>query len=204
MGDLSASDNRAIRCLYFNKDLFTQNDIPFPYQSVRDGTWTHEKFFELVSLGGADLNGGGKTKEDEDLYGLYAQGSINANLFYSSGHQFVQKDADGLLTVAFNNAESIDILQHIADTLDLHKSAVLNTDDGNYLKHIADFADNHSYFYAEVMIFIEHMRQYPFNVGIVPMPKYTEEQEHYCQFADGYCSSFAGFSTRFLMNPYRR
>ena len=83
MGDLSSSDNRAIRCLYFNKDLFTQNDIPFPYQSVRDGTWTHEKFFELVSLGGADLNGDGKMKEDEDPYGLYAQGSINANLFIS-------------------------------------------------------------------------------------------------------------------------
>jgi len=184
MGDLSTIDNRAVRCLYFNKDVFDKYNLAYPYQSVKDGTWTHDAFFGLVKQGTIDLNGDGNY-DDNDQWGLFAQSSIGKNLYYSSGHPFVAKSTDGLLTSYFNTPESVNIMAKVAERVLGTTDCMLLSND--YQKYQPLFAEGHSLFYSEVSIFIKTFRQYDFEVGMLPMPKYDENQEHYCQYADGYC-----------------
>ena len=187
MGDLSATDNRAVRCLYFNKDLFEKYALEDPYELVKSGKWTHDKFFEIVKSANYELDGDGKMTEN-DIYGLIAQTSLGVNLYYSTKNQFVTKDGDGLLMPSFAN--SIDIMQRVSESVtDASPFLYLDND---YQKCLAMFAEGHSLFYAEVLIMVERMRQYTFNVGILPMPKLDENQDGYCQFADGFCLNFAG------------
>ncbi len=70
-------------CVFFNKDLLASNGITEdPYQLVRDGKWTFDKFREMALATTKDLDNDGKM----DTYGvlvispiLFARQMINAN-----------------------------------------------------------------------------------------------------------------------------
>ena len=189
MGDLSATDNRAVRCLFFNKDLFKKYELENPYELVNNGTWTIDKFLSMVSGGLVDLNGDGQYDEN-DQWGLYVQGTIGQNLFYATGNSFIAKEKDGTLSIAMDGEKTLAVMSDIADKVVRSKSAINISND--YEALIPLFADGHSLFYSEVSLFLERFRQYEFDVGVLPMPKYDENQADYSQFADGGCMSFAG------------
>lgn len=189
MGDLSATDNRAVRCLYFNKNLFSKYNLDDPYTLVRSGEWTIEKFLKMVSEGRLDLDGNGEYNEN-DQWGLYVQPSIGANLFFASEGRFIIKDKDDRLVVSFGSEGTVDLMSAIADRIKSAYDSMLISYD--YQKMIPSFAEGHSLFYSEVSLFIERFRQYDFDVGMIPMPKFDENQENYCQYADGACLNYAG------------
>ena len=187
MGDLSATDNRAVRCLYFNKDLFEKYELEDPYELVKSGEWTHDKFFEMVKSANFELDGDGKMTEN-DIYGLLTQPSIGVNLYYSTKNQFVSKNEDDLLVPSFSG--NVELMQGISEKIVGASSYMYVTND--YDKILKMFVEGHSLFFAEVLIKIETMRQYTVDIGILPMPKLDENQDGYCQFADGFCLNFAG------------
>lgn len=188
MGDLSATDNRAVRCLYFNKDLFAKYGLEDPYAHVKSGNWTLDRFFRMVSEGLADLDGDGQYTND-DQWGLLVQPTIGQNIYYASGSRIVNKDSNDHLVVSIGTESALGLMQDIADKIKSEKSAINISND--YKTMIPLFAEGHGLFYSEVSLFIERFRQYEFNVGMLPMPKYDENQADYCQYADGNCLNFA-------------
>ena len=188
MGDLSASDNRSVRCLYFNKDLIEKYSLGDPYSLVKSGDWTVDKFLEMVQTGLVDLNGDGKYT-DEDQWGLFVQPSIGSNLFYASGKKFVSKDSNDLLVSELGTGNALDVMSSIAEKVTKAKDSMNISYE--YQTMIPLFAEGHSLFYSEVSLFIERFRQYDFEVGMLPMPKFDSEQENYCQYTDGFCLNLA-------------
>lgn len=188
MGDLSATDNRAVRCLYFNKDLFEKYGLDNPYELVKSGNWTIDRFLGMVSGGLVDLNGDGKYTDD-DQWGLFVQPAIGQNLYYSSGARIVNKDENDNLVLSLGTDAALGRMQDIADRVKTNKDAMNISYD--YQTMIPLFAEGHSLFYSEVSLFIERFRQYEFDVGMLPMPKYDENQADYCQYADGGCLNLA-------------
>lgn len=188
MGDLSATDNRAVRCLYFNKDLFRKYELDNPYELVKNGKWVLDTFLDMVAGGLVDLNGDGQY-DDNDQWGLFVQPTLGQNLFYATGNSFIAKD-NGTLKIAMGEERHLDIMSDISDKVLRFKPYINISND--YQAMIPLFADGHSLFYSEVSLFIERFRQYEFDVGILPMPKYDLNQDDYCQFADGGCISLAG------------
>ncbi len=189
MGDLSSIDNRAVRCLYFNKDLFDKYNLEYPYDSVIDGSWTYDKFFEQMAVGTVDLDGN-SIYDDNDQWGLFVQPTIGTNLYYASGRSFIGKDSSGKLMCEFNSEQSIEVMQRISELVKANESNMVQSYE--FQKYLTLFAENKSLFYAEVLYFTEYYRQYDFNFGILPMPKYDENQEGYQQFADGNCLNLCG------------
>ena len=57
-GDFAISMLSASNVIFFNKDLMDEYQIEYPYDLVRNGTWTVDKFFEMAKCTG-DLNGDG-------------------------------------------------------------------------------------------------------------------------------------------------
>ena len=189
MGDLSATDNRSVRCLYFNKELFDKYKLDDPYALVKSGEWTIDRFLKMVTDGKVDLDGNGEFDENDQL-GLYVQPTIGQNMFYASNGQFVTKDNNDMLQVAFGNQNLIDLMSSISDKIATASDAMYISND--YQNMIPSFAEGHSLFYSEVSLFIERFRQYDFEVGMLPMPKYDEAQKNYCQYSDGACLNLVG------------
>lgn len=189
MGDLSATDNRAVRCLYFNKDLFDKYKLDNPYELVKAGDWTFEKYFSMVADGRIDLDGNG-VYDLSDQWGLFAQPTIGITMFYAGGGQFLEKNENDLLEVVFGNSVTIDLMSKISESIKSTSDEMFLSNE--YQTMIPAFADGKSLFYAEVSLFIERFRQYEFDVGMLPIPKTDENQENYCQYADGFCLNLAG------------
>lgn len=166
-----------IRMMYFNKELLTNNNIEYPYDMVREGTWTMDAMLAITEQGYVDLNGNGE-RDLEDQYGY-----VHGNTFYCWMEPFkvepYKKDADGNLYYEFD-------LNRISTLAE--KSYNLMFGSGGYFAKTETYADARnktfavgtSMFYYDrlesaVLIFSDSDIQY----GLLPMPKLDETQDAY-------------------------
>jgi len=171
----------ASKVFYFNKDTVNDLGIENPYQTVFDGDWTLDKFISITRDVYTDVNGNG-THDEDDSYGLLTTTSHNT----------------------WQLALDIPVWEKTADEIKL----AANSDKANsaYAK-LYDFYYNspglylwHSYNKASDpmrKMFIEGKGMFTFgfvgdsgtyyrdtevDYGIVPFPKYDENQDGYRVF----------------------
>ncbi len=169
----------------FNKDLFNDANQTFLYEHVENGTWTLDKQIELVPLFHKD-NGNGKQDDDGDIYGLITNDYISTDPYWSSCMvDILQKNGDGDYELVFESGKLHDVAEK---TLHLF----YNTDNATYdIKHyglddeqndIREMFANGLGAMATLRIMelengsIRSMEQ---KFGVVPMPKYDENQKEY-------------------------
>ena len=70
IGDVNVSAQLFVSSLAFNKRLMDENNIAYPYDLVRQGKWTMDVYNEMITDFGADLNGDGVLKPEDDLFSL--------------------------------------------------------------------------------------------------------------------------------------
>ncbi|MDD7302843.1 MAG: hypothetical protein PUG87_12975, partial [Eubacteriales bacterium] len=68
LGDMNINDKDMTWCLFFNKNIAKDYNLPDLYSLVREKKWTFDKFSELCHNVTNDLNGDGKF-DDNDLWG---------------------------------------------------------------------------------------------------------------------------------------
>lgn len=56
-GDISLHRLNNAMCLFFNKNVFDEIGIDYPYELVENGEWTFDEFETLVKQGAKDLDG---------------------------------------------------------------------------------------------------------------------------------------------------
>jgi len=178
----------------FNKEIadnlkLTEN----LYQSVYDGKWTTDKFYETVVQGISDLNGDSKIEAENDCIGITGQAKAYWNsLIIGAGFRYVDFNEDH--EPYFNlkgNERMLEFLQKIVErestepyiypvTNDMLSTSTIQNATPN-----ADFKSGNSFF-SQAMIFkIEtEMRDMETDFGILPPPKYDEKQETYKSYAN--------------------
>ncbi|MGM9624536.1 MAG: extracellular solute-binding protein, partial [Eubacteriales bacterium] len=120
IGDISYCSMGAANVMLFNKQLFNQLDLEYPYQMVRDGKWTFEVFAEMVKDAGADLNGDGEINIKDDRFGYLTQkwvGPVQA--FATSGLRVFSKDENDIPYISFMSDKTVDVFNRYFDLLDL-------------------------------------------------------------------------------------
>ena len=113
-GDISTIDNQATWIMMFNKTMINEYDMDDPYQLVRDGVWTIDKFSEMTKDIARDINGDGKYTID-DMYGLSTTIDTIYGLFYSTGLSFISKDSDDLPYFDLDMQKAQDVLERTAE-----------------------------------------------------------------------------------------
>jgi len=191
-GDITTTDDMAIRCMYFNKDILANLQLKSIYDLVNDNEWVYEKFFEYVEAAKKDDGDGVVTMSD--TFGATAQVTFGFMMTMGSGEMLVKKDADNVPQLAVNedNVRFVDVVTYLTDKI--------SNNSGIYLGADADimsiFTNGQSLFLAEVLLHAQTMRvNYDVNFGIIPMPKYTADQENYYQYTTGYCTTVICFPT---------
>ncbi len=173
LSDFMLSETFAI---LFNKGIAADFGLDSPYDMVRSGTWTVENMFSLAEQVKADLDGNG-VMDFSDQYGFGIRRNARINGFlYSCGIYLTQKDEAGNLRLVINSERTENLVQLFADKIyntdycwfwtEENKDA-LTIDTGRVMFHGEELRRLNSFRGSEV------------DIGILPYPKYDEEQSRY-------------------------
>ena len=167
----------SIDCLVFNKQIFDELGLEYPYQDVLDGTWTWDKFEELVAQGAKDLNGDGEMTKEDDRWGLVGWTyELSYALLVSSGFSPLEKDADNMPILNQNVDEAHEIYDRIIDLFADGKKALAETSD--YSGQINIFTEGRAMFKDTFMGGITGFSETEFDFGILPYPKWDADSEY--------------------------
>ncbi len=167
----------SIDCLVFNKEIFDELELEYPYQDVLDGTWTFDKFADLVKQGAKDLNGDGLMTPEDDQYGLVGWVyELAPALLVSTGYSPLEKDADNMpvLNQNVDTAHAIydDIVNLFVDGQSAHAERASHGAQQSY------FTTGRAMFKDSFLSGIPSFSDVEFDFGIIPYPKYTDDGEY--------------------------
>ena len=174
-GDISVMGNYATYVISFNKTLHSEHKLEDLYSLARDGKWTMDKFSELARLVSGDLDGNGKYDEN-DLYGFMTYGSDYPGFMLASGGSFAKIEGENI-TTNYNNERVITMLTKLSELKSENCSYHFPNDE------VATkiFTEGRTLFSFRTLINLNFYRNMNTDYGILPMPKYDEEQaEYYC------------------------
>lgn len=184
-GAITTNSYDAVRLFMFNKTLLSKYQLEDPYKLVREGKWTFDKMNEMATKASADLNGDAQMTVD-DQYGLGWQNSVGAQpFFFGAGEKVSKIDKDGLPEFSLESERFTDIYNKVRDTVANHDVYYSGTDE-DVLKM---FYEERSLFFTEVLNCAKKLRPYEVDFGLLPLAKWTEEQEDYIQYVDAWCLS---------------
>ena len=181
-GDIQILDKGAINAFVFNKKLQADYQIENLYSLVQEGKWTLAKLLELSRQISSDLNGDG-AMDKNDRYGLlYYRDSIPA--FLTATDEYIaRKDAEDLPYLSFNNEKVYNALESIYEVI-YDENVAFHTmrafgDAGFIIEGGAMFQNDQALLMYIRMTEIEGLRGMETDFGILPFPKYDENQKNY-------------------------
>ena len=186
LGDIGITNKNATPVVYFNKSLAENNGIDAAdlYQLVRDGKWTFDKAYEYAKNLSMDTDDNG-TIDYNDLVGWAGQADDTWNFFFASGERIVSAKADGTLELSMYNSRSVDVAE---------KMYTMFRDNNHYISANDYFKDSNTptydctgkafiegrvLFFSDNMAFMHYFAAMDDDFGVLPTPKYNEEQNSY-------------------------
>ena len=188
VGDFALGSLNNTYCVYFNKQVANDYDLPDIYNIVNEGKWTVDCLTELSREVYRDLNGDGVSDID-DLHGMtiFVGSPVNAFL-WSFGEKIVKAQPDGTMVLDYYNARVVDIYQKIYDMLWVGNTtyATLSSMTDFAIVVREKFSNGKALFMADgfssaTSVFRDSDTEY----GIIPMPKWDEAQDTYYTMVDG-------------------
>jgi hypothetical protein len=175
----------------FNKDLFKNANQPFLYEHVENGSWTLDKQASLVPLFHQD-NGNAQQDMAGDTYGFVSNDFIFVDPYWASCEvEIIRKDSSGEYEWVFQTAKLHDMAEKVL-------ALYYGTGDAAYIEHddyqaeytvMKIFSDGYAAMGTMVVQQLEDatMRNMEQEYGVVPIPKYSEDQKtYYSQMHDGF------------------
>lgn len=185
-GDIFPSSMVITSCLTFNKKMFKDNGLTEPFALVDEGKWTAAEFNALLADMTKDKNGDGKVVPEDDIYGLTTW-MMDAcySLYYGMGGMFCKINEDQLPELSYTDGDIVDRYEAIYDIIITQQSYFV-TIEADYSKNYDVFSDGRALFcdmtLGKISDFLMDMKD-PY--GIVPMPKYDNNQKNYLSFVNG-------------------
>ncbi|MCL2099153.1 MAG: hypothetical protein FWH24_01785 [Oscillospiraceae bacterium] len=200
-GDLMILDNEATNAMIFNKDMIADMALEVPYNLVTEGKWTMDALFDMVRDAGTDLNGDGEMRYMDDRFGLITFNDTLQALLISGGGAFAAKDEKDIPFMDFAGERNIAVLEKAMNLMykDTNPSVfnVQSVDAGSgnvtwMAAYYNTFEENRALFMWIRMRVVEVFRGMEANFGILPMPKYDENQTSYRSLVNPYTGVMLG------------
>lgn len=181
--DISTLNNDATWCTMFNKDMIADYTLPSPYDLVGQNKWTYENFYNMYYQVSTDVNGNGKFDTDDIYVNLTQNENYNA-MYIGSGERLIEKDEEDIPVISLGTDErSVGVLEVMVKimtdeqfSLNYHtKASAL----GYHLWTTQMFEESRGLFWITNLQIVIRLRDLETPMGIVPVPKYSEDQESY-------------------------
>ncbi|MBQ7982781.1 MAG: hypothetical protein IJ302_04380 [Clostridia bacterium] len=193
IGDACLSLYKDMTVTYFNKRIWDEYDQPNPYELVRNNEWTIDKMIELTTGMASDLNGDGTYDAENDQLAYLAEQVPNGTFQTSLELKVVQIGDDGTPEYLGLSEKFVTAYEKM---LNFHKNPGVMTmgsiDDKTY-RSMKTFANGNVATMVNFIYSTEYLRDMQDDYGILPMPKFDQNQEKYV--------SQLGTSTSMLFVP---
>ena len=184
-GSLLLSMYRFAFVTVFNKDLFTDANQTFLYEYVENGTWTLDKQIELVPLFHQD-NGNGTQDYWGDIYGLVSNDFISVDPYWSSCMvDIIQKNGDGDYEMVFDAGKLHEVAEKTLHLFYNTDNSMFNIkhygldDEQNDIRELFSAGSSAMATLRIMELENDMMRNMTHQFGVVPMPKFDENQKEY-------------------------
>jgi len=174
----------------YNRDIVRNLGMETPYEMVKNDTWTIDNMYMLADAACMDLNGDGEMTS-EDQFGIisHLKGHFTRSII-GSDVTFVDRDEKGYPVFRLPTDEvAVTKMQHILE-LSAAGDGWYETDQDAVNTVSPLFADafrnGTGLFEVGTPFALGSAREYDFDLGIVPIPKYdTEQQSYYAPTSGG-------------------
>lgn len=187
-GDISVVDNVATHCILFNKTVANEYSVNDLYDSVKNNSWTYDKFLSYVKLVTDDTNGD-QVMDYQDKYGLLTWNDVLQASLVGSGVRVAEINEDGEMELTLYNDKTVNLIASLTDvfndgthvynytTRNMGSTQPWQTYDS---ERDAMFGQDRCLFYGMTLNAVPRYRDHEtLNFGILPYPKYNAEQESY-------------------------
>ncbi len=183
-GDVSTSHVYTLWGVFYNMDMLEEEHLDDPTAFVNDGTWTLEKFMNMSKSIYIDLDT--KTGESEgDKFG-YAAVAYDLDAFYlGSGLSLIEQDAEGNVWMSEDllTPKAEQLVSSMADFLKTQYAwcGRMNFNDQDRPDRPM-FEEERALFHTDILEYGEIVTKNEvadFKFGVLPYPKYDENQEGY-------------------------
>ncbi|MBE6725953.1 MAG: hypothetical protein E7576_12335 [Ruminococcaceae bacterium] len=181
IGDLSISTHDLTYILLFSQSLITQNNLDSPYALVFEGKWTMDAMNTMMESSMMDANGNGE-RDNEDVFGyLAANKMVLPSFWIGAGEKSMEIDENGVPVLAMNDERFVSVIEKIfAMTYD-NNARFKTSEDSDVPTACRDmFATGHSVFLDCSLFWVSALRDMETDFGIIPYPKFDENQQDYC------------------------
>lgn len=148
------------------------------YTAVREGTWTQDMLMEKAALARSDLNGDGEyTRDDQWGMTCFDENILGISLITAGGAKSVDKDANDQLTLLWNDAAYMDIMEKAYEIF--HNDAVWTEKNQVYRHTAVEFASGNILFLHGFFFAVDQLKEMEDDYTILPIPKYSAAQKDY-------------------------
>ncbi|MBE6612176.1 MAG: hypothetical protein E7632_06770 [Ruminococcaceae bacterium] len=193
-GDINIIDNSGVWCLLFNKDLaneFLDEDL---YDTVNSGKWTLDAFNKTAQAVTFDLDGNG-TMDTDDRWGATVSANLGMGMMWSCGGSFGTLNSDGTVELTIASERNLEALAKIQSIVNDTSANLLvdtmKTKDGGsvWVAHRQLFHDGNALYIGGPLNYVDYFRDMESEYGILPLPKYDENQKEYISTVQEWCAT---------------
>ena len=201
-GDALITDDDHTYLILYNKDMYADEGALSGkygniYDFVNDGKWTYDAMYEMAkAISRPDDNGQWGTTGG--TYGLLGEGYGTGILVSGSGITSVEKTADGGLQLMVDSQRSVNAFDKVFDMMTDTAATIRVEQFGNEGWGLISnmFIEGKGLFYCATTQSITSIKnntaETKVNFGVLPIPKYDEEQDNYYNGINVYQSSVLG------------
>ena len=198
-GDISLTFMRAAYAILFSKNVLSKYDLDSPYSLVTDGKWTIDALMGMARSAAEDINGNGHM-DSEDNIGMAMLYNSGEAFYAATGVKLVTVE-DGKLTWTGDSAKSISVMEKIYDIYQ-DKLVTINCDNASLMsgsyssltnvdRGATFLSTDKTLFLFGTMNNVPLMRDMDGDFGILPLPKFDDNQERYYSYVHTWSASAA-------------
>ena len=179
-GDITPRFTLSPYLMMFNKQLFMDYGLDYPYQKVLDGKWTLDALSEIIKGKGRDLNGDGKF-DMNDFYGIITEG-MTAVCFYRGFGQNIISIENGNPAITLGTEKSYNVISRLSELFSGNDWYV----DPQYRSYEEGppFREGRTLILTQTTGNLSLFRDMEYDFGILPMPKLDEKQDSYYSYCN--------------------
>ena len=180
-------------CLYFNKNLASSYELGDLYKLVLDGKWTFDKLAEMIK--DIYVDDGNDVRDLNDFYGFgLSQGTALNSFLWAFDNPVCTKDADGVPQISVKTDKIDAIVNDFYDFCYNNNGVFFEGDKSNGESRAGEL------FHQKKSIFAlgtlnsatgENLRNFEDEYGLIPLPKYDENQTMYKTMVGGHHTALA-------------
>ena len=193
-GDIFVNDDEYTCVTYFNKTIIENNNLDNPYDLVKEGKWTLDTMYEMVKTAAKEDGDGTMNVTGGDVWGMvsYAFDCYKYVVGCNNPQVYKNEETD-IPYLAMTEPQAITSFDKVFDMF-MDKSRVAWTEQYYSWDHaeaatvVNNFYNGKALFFAGRIeaVSSESMKNSTIKYGILPIPKYDENQERYTSVVDPY------------------